>query len=375
MFLTPEALYPKVGGGALRSASLFENLETRYTVDAITFRENEGPVAIPGARELLILDLPRHSKHALARAFRNVRRYVVGRPPLLDRFSGFEGPVAEWLQGRRYRVAVVEHFWAAPYAEVLRGCADRLILDLHNIESRLHATSADGASWPESAMHRAFSKAYARLEDEWLPRYDDVLVTSRTDAERIRHPRVHVYPNTIPLHDEPRRPREHAIVFTGNLEYAPNVSAVRWFAREIWPEVRRAEPGLEWRLVGRNPHAVAPLVAGVDGVRVIGPVADAVEEIGRAKVAVVPLLAGSGTRFKIVEAWAAATPVVATLIGAEGLDAVDRKHLVIADGARQFADAVVELVRRPGGVGTQGREFYLERFTTEAGWKAIEGVL
>jgi glycosyltransferase involved in cell wall biosynthesis len=306
---------------------------------------------------------------------RNLRRYVTRRPPLLDRFSGFDAPIAERLRGRRYRVAVVEHFWAAPYARALREHADRLVLDLHNIESRWHATSAVGAGWPEAAMHRAFAEAYARLEREWLQQFDDLLVTSRADAERIEHPRVHVYPNTIPFHEEPRSEREHAIAFTGNLEYAPNIAAVRWFAREIWPEVRSAEPGLEWRLVGRNPDAIAPLVRGVPGVKIVGPVADAIEEIGRAKVAVVPLRAGSGTRFKILEAWAAATPVVSTALGAEGLDAVDGAHLVIAESAREFAEAVVRVVRGPGRLGRCGREFYLERFTTEAGWRVLSELL
>ncbi len=371
LFVTPEAPYPKIGGGALRAASILEYLATRHSVDVITWREDSAQVRMPGARELLILDLPHHSKHKPARAARNFRRFVNGRPPLLDRFSGFEQRIPAWLNGRHYEVAIVEHFWCAPYASVLRPHAHRLVLDLHNIESALQASTAASAAWPLSMTFRRFASAYERLEREWLPQYDDVLVASGADASRVPAERVAVYPNTIPYRDLPSVTPGHAIVFTGNLEYDPNVSAVRWFAREIWPLVRRQEPALEWRLVGRNAHAIEPYVRGVEGVRIVGEVDDAVEEIARAKVAVVPLLAGSGTRFKILEAWAAARPVVSTSIGAEGLGAVDGKHLAIGDGAEQFAGAVVRTVRSPGELGRNGRELYLDRYTTEAGWKLL----
>lgn len=371
LFVTPEALYPTLGGGALRSASLFEYLETRYRVDAITFREDFSPIAIPGARDLLILDLPRHSKNKLARASRNLRRFIAGRPPLLDRYSGFDEEIGRWMKGRQYDLAILEHFWMAPYAGILRPHTGRLVLDLHNIESMLQSTAAGVAGWPLRTIFRHFAHAYEGLERTWIPQFDDVLVTSGADASRVNAERVAVYPNAIPFREPPEVAREHAIVFTGNLEYDPNVSAIRWFARAVWPSIRIEEPALEWRVVGRNSHTLEPYLRGVEGVQLVGEVADAVAEIARAKVAVVPLLAGSGTRFKILEAWAAATPVVSTSLGAEGLGAVNGLHLAIADGPANFAGAVLRTLRSPGSLGRNGRELYLDRYTTEAGWKLL----
>jgi polysaccharide biosynthesis protein PslH len=372
LFLAPEPLYPVAGGGAMRGASIVEYLAQRYTVDAIAFREDDAPLAIPAARDLLILDLPAHFKHPVARAARNLRRFALHRPPLLDRFSGFDQRIAAWLRGRRYDVAVVEHFWCAPYHDVLRPHADRLVLDLHNVESELARSAARAASGPVSIFHRRFAAAYQKLELHWLPQYDDVLVTSESDALRIRAPRVTVYPNTIPRVEKPSFGlRDHAIIFTGNLEYDPNIGAMEWFSREVWPRIHQADPKLEWRIAGRNPQAIPRSAARAVNVRIVGPVRDAVAEIARAKVAVVPLLAGSGTRFKILEAWAAATPVVSTPIGAEGLDAKSEEHLVLATCPHEFAEAVLRLVRDPGLVGAKGRALYLERYTTEAGWEAL----
>src|SRR5262249_57435937 len=99
----------------------------------------------------------------------------------------------------------------------------------------------------------------------------------------------------------------------------------------------------EWRIIGRNPEAVRRIVAGDPRIHLIGPVEDAVAALAAAKVCIVPLLSGSGTRFKILEAWTASRPVVSTTIGAEGLGARDGEHLLVADDANAFITAVVRL--------------------------------
>jgi glycosyltransferase involved in cell wall biosynthesis len=247
-------------------------------------------------------------------------RFLRARPPLFDRYSGFEDQVRRQIRGH-YRVAVIEHFWCAPYGATLRPHADVLVLDLHNVESALARSHAQAVGGLESAAFRRFAAAYERLEREWLPRFDVVLVASEEDRTRIAHPNVAVYPNALPETPAPHVPESNCIVFSGNLEYHPNVAAVRWFHSRIWPRIRERIPGLEWRLVGRSPAAITHLVRGDDRIRITGAVDDAIAELAAAKVCVVPLLSGSGTRFKILEAWAAGRAVVSTTLGAEGLGA------------------------------------------------------
>jgi glycosyltransferase involved in cell wall biosynthesis len=352
----------------MRSAALLEYLRRRFEVDAVTFADG-----LAGARRI---ELPFHSRSGAARAWRNVRRFALGRPPLVDRYSGFSRELRA-LAGDGYDVAVIEHFWCAQYAETLRPVSRRLVLDLHNTESWLARTVAAGARWPAAALHRRFSSCYERLEKEWLPRFDAVLATSDIEAERVRElgGRVVVYPNTIGFRPAPVLSREEAVIFTGNLEYHPNIAAVRWFAREIWPEIRARRPGVEWRVVGKNPSAVARDVRGVEGAVLVGPVADAIEELARAKVAVVPLLSGSGTRFKILEAWCAGTPVVSTRLGAEGLGAEPGRDYIAADSAGEFASAVLRLLenrREQADLGACGRRLFEQRYTTERGWEMLD---
>jgi glycosyltransferase involved in cell wall biosynthesis len=354
LFLTPEPPVLGTGGGALRSASLLAYLRTRYTVEMASFT------------------LPHHSKATIARAWRNSWRLLRGTPPLLDRFSGFEAQLDPVLRGRHYQLGVIEHFWCAPYAATLRPHCDRLVLDLHNIESELARSHAMATRGAQSAAFSRFADAYQRSEREWLPKFDIVLVASQEDRDRVDHPNVHIYPNALPEIPRPEVAEADCIIFSGNLEYHPNTEGVRWFNSQVWPIVRARCPGIEWRVVGRNPHAVERFL---DSAVLIGPVDDAVKTLAEAKVCVAPLLSGSGTRFKILEAWAAARAVVSTTIGAEGLGARPGEHLLVADEPSAFADAVVRLLENPDlrrRMGDAGRELYLDRYTWQAAWKKLE---
>ncbi|MCW5977849.1 MAG: glycosyltransferase [Bryobacteraceae bacterium] len=383
LFLTPECPYPPAGGGALRTAALLEYVAPRYDVDVAAFRQPGDPdprMTRLGrlAREIYVVELPFHSRNGAARAVRNAMRAIRGVPPLNDRFAGFAGEMASCFPGRRYNLAIMEHFWCADYGPLISRRAGRTILDLHNIESVLHMRCAASEPPPKAALHRRFGRACRRLEQRRLPEFSLVLVTSEADAAIVRgiapDANAAVYPNTIPSVPAPRREETESIVFSANMEYHPNLAAVRFFRREIWPRLRAEWPGLTWVLAGKNAEAVRQEAAGDARIKVTGPVEDAIAVLATAKVAVAPMLAGSGTRVKILEAWAAGTPVVSTSIGAEGLPASDGEHLLLANDPCSFAAAVSRLLaddecRRR--IGDAGRRLYSRGFTWEAGWLTL----
>jgi glycosyltransferase involved in cell wall biosynthesis len=165
------------------------------------------------------------------------------------------------------------------------------------------------------------------------------------------------------------------VVFSGNMEYHPNLGAVRFFRAEVWPLLRARWPALVWRLVGKNPAAVSRFTSGDPRIQVTGQVDDAVRELARARVAAVPLLTGSGTRFKILEAWSAGLPVVSTTLGAEGLPARDGEHLLLADGGPAFADAVTRVLENANlrrQLGQAGRLLLETEFTWDSAWKMLD---
>jgi glycosyltransferase involved in cell wall biosynthesis len=368
----------------MRTASLLEFLAARYEVDLIAFREPETPdpaAAIPRdlVRSLTTIELPFHSKSPLARTVRNARRYLKHAPPLVDRFAGFEARIADALRGRTYDLAVIEHFWCAPYCQLLHKHADRVVLDLHNIESVLLARCSGVEAFPRSAVFSRFARASRRLEHKLLPCFSALLVSSDNDAAELRKlaPRVRaiVYPNAVPLAARPDAVKDDAIVFSGNLEYEPNRSAVTHFERFIWPRLKQRWPALRWRLIGRNHYRVKAQLANDPRVDVVGPVEDAIAALASAKVAVVPLLAGSGTRVKIIEAWAAGIPVVSTSLGAEGLPFLAGEHLLIADDPATFSDSVSNLLSSKElseRLGSNGRRLYESSLSWPAVWQRLQ---
>ena len=384
VFLAPEAPYPIAGGGPVRAASLLEYLGLHYDVDVIVFRQPGAPE--PASlfptrlvRRVTVLDLPPNGRSFAARALRNAGRAVRHIPPLIDRFAGFSAQIGRALSGTRYDLGVIDHFWCAPYLEQLAPVCARTVLDLHNVESVLHGHCAAVEGLATAAAHRVFQHASRKLERLWLPRFSLVLATSQADVDLARaiapEARFTVYPNALPPTPLPAAGDDEAIVFSGNMEYHPNVTAVRFFRLEIWPRLRQQWPNLVWRLVGKNAAAVRRFTTGDPRIEVAGPVVDAVCELARSRVAVVPLLTGSGTRLKILEAWAAGLPVVSTTIGAEGLPVRDGENALLADGAEAFATAVTRLLtckelRRQ--IGGAGRLLLEKEFTWETAWKKLD---
>ncbi len=390
--ISPEAPYPMHGGGAIRTASLLHYLAPRYDLDLILFRQagdSDPALSLPPglARSVRTVTLPFHSRRRLPWLVRNGRRWLVGAPPLLNRFSGESRDIAEILRGRHYEVGVIEHFWCAPYVSQLAAVCERTVLDLHNIESELHGSCARlGARLgspllsPTAIAHRRFERSYVRKEKFLLPKFSRLLVTCEEDGLRVRQlapdTPVTVYRNALPLVPIPSRTEELAIGFSGNFEYHPNITAVRFLIKEIWPRLISRFPALKLRLIGKNPACLARCLAGAPNVETTGPVEDAIAELARVQVVVVPLLTGSGTRLKILEAWAAARPVVSTSIGAAGLEARSNVDIVLADDPGAFAASVTGLLgsidwRRR--IGCAARHTFEEGFTWEAAWRTLPG--
>ncbi len=368
LVVCPEAPYPALGGGQQRIASLIGYFRERgCAVDVLTFVPFEAPAG--ALREVLCVPLPANGRSLPARVLRNTGRLLRGVPPLIDRLAGFDSAIRAALGSRRYDIALLEHLWIAPYLDLFREFAGRVWCDLHNVESSFFESLARSSKPPMSWVHARFGRLNAELERQWLPRFDGRLVCSDDDAARIGGGSV--VPNTIPWRALPDQTKTASIVFSGNMEYHPNQQAVKWFHQNIWPAVRKA--GVKWRLVGMNERAIAPIVAGDPDVEVTGAVEDAFGEIAKSKVAVVPLLSGSGTRVKILEAWAAGTAVVSTTIGAEGLPC--NGTLRRADSAEEFAREVLCLL----GDDTQravleqaGRSMYEASHHHQAAWAALD---
>ena len=175
------------------------------------------------------------------------------------------------------------------------------------------------------------------------------LVCSEADNRRLLRlgdpRRVAVLPNAVALPEVPPLPASPTLLFLGTYGYRPNADAAEWLLREIWPLVKRAVPEARLILAGPEWERIrGSAVAGPD-VEVPGFVQDLVCLYRRTRLVCCPLRAGSGTRVKILEAAAFGRPIVATTLGAEGLDMRKGRELLVEDDPVAMAEACVQLLR------------------------------
>jgi glycosyltransferase involved in cell wall biosynthesis len=185
-----------------------------------------------------------------------------------------------------------------------------------------------------------------------LQDFDGCTVVSRQEHARVRqvapdYHNVEIIPNGIDLagyHGDHGVPEPDTIVYAGSLTYSANFDAVRYFLEEIYPLIQRARPSVKFSVTGKLDGVPVDSLPRYDGVTFTGYLNDVRPAVARSWVSVVPLRQGGGTRLKILESLALRTPVVSTTKGAEGLDLVDGRDLLIADAPADFAAAVLRML-------------------------------
>lgn len=242
----------------------------------------------------------------------------------------------------------------------------RFIYDAHNAEFVIqHRALMTDLSQPA----RWLAAFYSALQVPRLRQFEKrvcqnvhaITCVSAEDAaalcELVPALRPVVIPNGIDVEAYVATPPPWAkarLIFTGKMDYRPNLDAVLWFAREIFPRVRAIYPEAEFVVVGQQPPQRLQSLNGQSGVVVTGAVEDVRPYIASASVYVAPLRMGGGTRFKLLEAMALARPIVSTRLGAEGFAITAGRELLLADSPQEFAAAVLSLLSDTGRAQTLG---------------------
>ena len=238
-----------------------------------------------------------------------------------------------------------------------------------NLGRRLYA----GANW-------------RKLRREELGTYreaDGVYLCSAADERRLLDQapgvRTAVIPNAADVEYYQPRPTDpppdgRTVVYFGLLSTVPNVDGVIHFVQDIWPRIAAAHPEARFKIIGGRPPPSLLALAG-PRVELTGFVPDLRPHLAAAAAVVVPLRLGGGTRLKIVEAMAMGKAIVSTTLGAEGIEAVPGRDLLVEDQPAAFADAVNRLLAEPGlaaRIGQSARQLAVERYAWSGAAQALE---
>ena len=264
---------------------------------------------------------------------------------------------------QEYELIVLEGTPLARFLPVLPPGVPR-VLDLFDIHSVMAQRAARSAERGDRALEREFERTLA-FERNAVASCDLCLAVSDQDAATARDllgaKDVHVVANGVDTSyftPASGKGEPGMLLFTGRMNYGPNVDAVHHFVDDILPRIRREVPNAVFHIVGATPPPDVSALAGEDVV-VHGQVDDVRPFHHRAEVVVVPIRAGGGTRLKVLEAAACGKAIVSTELGAEGLPLRDGAELVIAATSVDFATAIVALLRDPArrqALGTRARE-------------------
>lgn len=409
LFLTPQIPYPPHQGTTIRNYNLIAHLAQDYEVHILSFRhaDDEHPENSPLARYCAVVDTvpaPRRSKSR-----RLVTTLLHPAPDMAHRLNSEElqARLGMLLEQYRYDAVQIEGIEMAPYGlwlashplwRLARVKEDRpeipigrprLVFDDHNAEYVLQQRAWETDSQRPSRWHAA---GYSLIQWRKLRRYevavcrhaDRVVAVSEADRQALLDLdpglRVTVVPNGVDLgyygaydrQSDPQAPDygPDAIIFTGKMDYRPNIDAVTWFAEEVLPLVRQQVPDARFVVVGKQPHERVVKLGALPGVTITGWVPDIRAHIAAAAVYVVPMRIGGGTRLKVLEALAMRRAVVSTHVGAEGFPLTGQEALAFADEPGRFAETVVALLgdrQWRERLGNAGRAFVEANY----GWQAI----
>jgi sugar transferase (PEP-CTERM/EpsH1 system associated) len=206
-------------------------------------------------------------------------------------------------------------------------------------------------------MYRTEADRLARFEEEVAKAFNYSIVVSEKEAralrQRVSERPIAVIPNGVDLEyfspsgEDSSSMHSPIIIFTGAMDYFPNIDAVRYFCQEIFPLIRKASPAAEFYIVGRKPTHQVRKLSRQPGVIVTGGVPDVRPYLAKAKVAVAPLRIARGIQNKVLEAMAMGLPVVGTSEVFEGVQATVADGIRIADDPKEFARTVLSLLEDP----------------------------
>ena len=351
---------PLTSGYALRAYHIARCLRAEYRVDllALSDRVVDRPViqSLRAEFEQVVL-FPLRPFPARARAV----AFALSQLPLQLPFHASQA-AHRWVaqHGSEYDLVLASHIRMAPYA---RSLSCERVVDLIDALSFFYREASGFASGPWRQIYRLESKRMEEAERDVLQWADKVLVTSGHDAralsvqaglrEEAADERLVVVPNGVrdsllarankPASEEP--PQSY-LVFLGKMDYAPNVDAVKWFCRAVWPNLRERYPKLRFVIVGTQPRRSVRHLARQPGVEVTGWMDDPFARLEAAEALAVPLRFGAGIQNKVLEAMALGVPVVTTSVGVRGIEGEPGRHFRVSEPT-DFGASVAALLEAP----------------------------
>ncbi len=302
--------------------------------------------------------------------------------------------LAELMAEFKPDLVILEQVWLYRYLSVVKQFSCYIIFDNHNIEAHLAAQPDRSQESIRSQIKAKIQTSHLRgMEKKLTDQVDQVWLCSEDDVQLCqqmygKQTPLYVIPNGVNIDNyakgfnnqyepvEKVKNKERTILFLGQLSYYPNKIAAELLIDEIYPKIKQNYPDCQLLLVGRTPTPKMLAVAEKDpDIIVTGSVREVQPYVAAASMMVVPLLHGGGTRLKLLESFASGCPVISTTKGAEGLDAIDGKHLLIRNTIEEIIEGIEKLWAEPSlrlELRNNAYELVKQEYSWEATYKRVQ---
>jgi sugar transferase (PEP-CTERM/EpsH1 system associated) len=380
LLLSPWLPWPPYDGGRIRILETLRYLCRRHSVTLLTpiygVEETEHIAALKDVCENVVAVALSNQTSAI---FSRLSRGLLHGRPLIQSFyydTQLSRRVRDLTSCRDYDIVHIEFSFLTPYLKAIdpRSRA-RKILAMHNIESLRFERELQHSQWSKRWLVLLGDHLLFRSwENRALRQFDGIIAVSEAERAWVQQnapeATVEIIPNGVDMdyfRPVPALASEGNpyVIFTGAMDYPPNMDAAVWFCDQVFPALKGRMPQLGFKIVGKNPHPKIRELGRRHGVQVTGTVADIRNHVAGALAVVVPLRSGGGTRHKISQAMAMERPVISTSIGAEGLEVTPGTDILIANDRERFVEHIQSLAKSPDAsnrIAKAGRRLVMEKY-------------
>ena len=385
LFLAHRVPFPPDRGDKIRGFHVLKHLAQRHRVHLVAFADDARDMApqpefdaLLGGR--VVVWRGKSQLRALAEAL------VTNRPASVAAFahSAVARGVAKVLEQRSIDAIYVFSSQMAQYLPT--PCEVPVVMDFVDVDSAKFAVYAESSRWPRNLLYAREASTLLAHDAHVAAQVDASVFVSEAEAALFRREtgagNVVAIENGIdtaafdPQHVAPTPTDHPLILFTGQMDYRPNIDAATWFAEAILPRIREHVREARFAIVGRAPSDAVLALAREPGVTVTGEVPDVRPWLAAADVVVAPLKLARGIQNKVLEAMAMARPVIASTSAAEGID--HDGTIAVAADAEDFTRRTVALLRDPEAAqaaGTAARRRVCARYGWDAALAPLDGLL
>lgn len=360
LVITSKIPYPLTNGSSLIVYHIFKRLAVRHKIYLISFSKNSDDRKNLKYLKDIFTDIymvdQRTEKRSFFRYLRNVFSWNTGflmKEQHPENYREFRGKVEEVISLKHIDIVHSVSLFTAEFSFDVKECIKVLhIIDSNTLALERRISAMQGSAWIKKLQEKIWYYRLKKYERRMIREFDLCITVGKQDFEvlKLLSPDANVFliPNGVDTdyyYVLPKSSSGHpTLIFFGNMSFPPNVDAVMYFYREIFPLVRVGVPDVRLLVVGKSPYESIKKLGEDENVVVTGYIEDTRKYIAMADVVICPMRIGGGIKNKILEAMSLGRAVVSTSIGAEGINVTSGENILIADTPAEFADSTIKML-------------------------------